>query len=84
MWEDGELDLLVLSGRMLANSANNNIPFLLKLPWDSAFASGESMYRKAGGQVTINSRNKVQGMLSQLLCFLSVPGAVAGFISLWV
>ena len=32
---------------MLANSANNNIPFLLKLPWDSAFASciieGESL-----------------------------------------
>ena len=47
LWEDGELDLLVLSGRMLANSANNNIPFLLKLPWDSAFASciieGESL-----------------------------------------
>ena len=33
--EDGELDLLALSVDMLATSADNNVPFLLKLLWDS-------------------------------------------------
>ena len=39
MCEDGELDLLVLSRRMLADSADDNVPFLLKLPVPSELPS---------------------------------------------
>ena len=39
MREDGELDLLVLSRRMLADSADDNVPFLLKLPVPSELPS---------------------------------------------